>query len=385
MDPTPIIPQEPEGEIPKKPGIDLGEILLPKKEAPLSTERINAGALLEQEQSAVLTVQKATLPKPEPSATPQPPPPKKDEPVVRPIETYQGDIERLVQTKNVSVVSIAAEEAARRGKEPLPSRQEGVEYKPLLMNILMVGAGVLMLAAAIGVLVFIFRPAASVSIANDIPAPFINVDQTLVFTVPQGTFKRAVAMSALEEQRKKVLLSLGLVSRLLLARPVASADQKITPLSTEQILAILGPNVPDSLLRALDPQEYLLGIHSYDGNQPFLVMKTASYEQAFSGMLEWEHYMRQDLSPLFVRTPRVHLMQGDTASSSQPPTPTFVQTGFIDRIVENHDARVVENSVKDILLLWTFLNRNTLVITTNGATLREIISRLKNAPILPTP
>jgi hypothetical protein len=37
------------------------------------------------------------------------------------------------------------------------------------------------------------------------------------------------------------------------------------------------------------------------------------------------------------------------------------------------------------LLLWGFINRNTLVITTNEATMREVISRLKNAPIVPTP
>jgi len=49
------------------------------------------------------------------------------------------------------------------------------------------------------------------------------------------------------------------------------------------------------------------------------------------------------------------------------------------------DARVLQNQYGDVYLLWTFLDRNTLVITTNDATLREVISRLKEAPITPIP
>jgi hypothetical protein len=52
-------------------------------------------------------------------------------------------------------------------------------------------------------------------------------------------------------------------------------------------------------------------------------------------------------------------------------------------VVENHDARVLYNNTGDIVLLWTFVDQHTLAITTNPATLREIISRLSVAPIQP--
>jgi UDP-N-acetylglucosamine transferase subunit ALG13 len=57
----------------------------------------------------------------------------------------------------------------------------------------------------------------------------------------------------------------------------------------------------------------------------------------------------------------------------------------VDKIVENHDARVIQNNTGDVSLLWTFIDRNTLIITTNDATLREIISRLQTAPVTPIP
>lgn len=318
-------------------------------------------------------------PKPEAAA----PEPKKEETVVKPIETYQGDIEKLVQKKNVSVVSIAAAEAQRRESAEIP-QEAPRNIRPLIIKSLMILGGVILLLAAAAAIYYVVKPAPAVQVSVVNTTPFINVDQTLAFIVPAG-IKRGTAMNAIEVQREKVKLSLGLVARIYLGLSIDPATKKLTPLSAQQLLTILGPNASDSLLRAVGNKPYLLGVHSYEDNQPFLILQTDAYEQAFSGMLAWEPYMYQDLAPLFVRIPPQHILEGKTATSSATSTPTFIQTGFIDRIVENHDTRVIENSAKDILLLWGFINRNTLVITTNEATMREVISRLKNAPIVPTP
>ncbi len=86
----------------EKDPIDLGKILLPKKETPGATtdsaQRINAGALLAQEQNATLLTPKAEV-APE---TPPPPTPPVDDPTVQPLQTYRSDIESLVQKGGVS-------------------------------------------------------------------------------------------------------------------------------------------------------------------------------------------------------------------------------------------------------------------------------------------
>jgi len=158
---------------------------------------------------------------------------------------------------------------------------------------------------------------------------------------------------------------------------------------------MIAPRIPENLLRSIQP-EFLLGVHVYDTNQPFLIFRVDSYQEAFAGMLAWEPALRNTLSPLFAYTPSPHInatpavipptstSTSSTTPQTPPPTP-IVQAHFIDRIVENHDARVLQNDFGDIYLLWTFLDRNTLVITTNAATLREIISRLQNAPVTQTP
>jgi hypothetical protein len=98
-------------------------------------------------------------------------------------------------------------------------------------------------------------------------------------------------------------------------------------------------------------------------------------------MLAWEHTMYQDLTPLFARTPRPRINDEEAATTTPPVQ--VLQTTFSDRVVENRDSRIVQNEAGDILLLWTFLDRSTIAITTNEHTLRELITRFTDISIVP--
>lgn len=397
-------------------GIDLSKILLPKKDAaplPGNAQRVNAGVLLEAEQSATLKKSQALAPTPAAAAPPPAPPkPKRAAPSVPSIETYQGDIEGLVQSKNVSVLSIAAAEAARRGVQPQETPSKiNIDIAGLARQAGAIGGALLILAAAGGLLWWVLQPPRAVEVKAPAEAPFIKIDSEKVLTLPAGDFSHQEFIQALVEQRDQVALSLGLIERLQLA--VASTTpqgQVLTPITAQTLLTYLSPSVPDALLRAVKPTTYLFAIHSFEGNQPLLMLEADSYEGAYAGMLGWERDMRTELAPLFVRKAPVHIQQtppapvapagtstpGAAATSTATSTAEEAapavsvplvtgQTGFVDDIVENHDVRAVKNADGDILLLWTFINRRVLVITTNEATLREVISRVENSPILPTP
>lgn len=395
--------ENPKPETPGPGGIDLGKILLPKKDGPSkdSAQRVNAGALLEAEQSA-------TLPKTEAPPIPAAQTEKKEESSVKPIETYRGDIEELVQTKNVSVLNIAAAEAGRRGgQEQQLGAESGFDMAALARNTLMVLAGAVLLAAAGGALWWVLRAPDSVEIQTAEASPFIKVDETRVLTVPPGTFSHEEFMQALTVQRDSVEISLGLIARLQLA--IASTSSRGTvfaPFTATMLLQGFSPEIPGALLRAIQPDAFLLGVHSFDSNQVFLLLEAESYEGAYAAMLSWERTMQKDLSPLFTRpisptlsvedtpiasatasttaTTTSGLAATSTASSTEsaPPPP---QEGFVDKIVENHDARVIESPSGEIVLLWTFLNRKVLLITTNDATVRELVSRLNDPSVVPTP
>lgn len=399
--------------------VDLGKILLSKKETPgqtpQSAQRINAGILFEQERAA------AESPLPQnistPVAKPVAPAPKAEQPLVRPLQTYQGDIASLVDEKNISVVSIAAAEAERRGEKPLQAEQAPLnqERRPWMIKTLMVVASAVMLVAAIGVGFYIYLRLQPVNPEARMQAPFILVDDTLTVPLQPGD-TRGDIMRALSAARNQVSLSLGLVARLLIVKPSGLGDGSAAEVGAPEFLQALSPSMPAELLRTLEEQ-MLLGIHSYDENQAFMIFKVDSYETAYSGMLAWEVSMRNDLSPLFTRTPAVRprtpapapapvlplgtttgtstatstpLATTTTSTSTSPkaeplPAVQFFQGNFVDHVVENHDGRAVLNEMGDVLLLWTFLDRSTVVVTTNTSTLREVISRLSQASILSLP
>lgn len=375
--------------------IDPKSILLPKKEGSPSVDsaqRINAGALLAQEVKAgtdgtdartIGAVSKPTAPVVEP----------KEEPLVKALETYGSDINRVVQSGEVSVASMAAAESKRAhmasgetlapggvGESPTPTQSP-------IRTVLYIAGGILLLSA-VGILAtLMFRPGPVAVQQNTQAAPFMEVDQTIL--VPAASpLRRDVLMTSLNTARKQLSIPLGLVAQLYVADGTSSQ-----PISVQTLLSTLAPDIPQDLLRTLE-QPYLLAVHSFDENEAFLVLRVDSYQQAYAGMLAWEPTMRNELLPLFTRTPPAHIQAqtiGTIATSTQSqdasstPADGFLRTGFVDQVVDNHDARVMVTPDGDLLLLWTFTDRNTLVIATNEYTLNEIIRRLTTASLVPQP
>ncbi|MBC7836361.1 hypothetical protein H7X87_01095 [Acetobacteraceae bacterium] len=381
-----ILPTQPTGQTGGNTGIDLDKILLPKKEVhdPANAQRINAGALLESEQNATLrpVEQEGSI-----SRQPAVQPPK-EESFVRPIETYQGDIEKVVGQKNISVVSIAAAEAARRSKKPVeaPASPRGESsIKKWLLRTGMVLVGILFFTLAAGIFYFVYLKTRPLDpLQNASQAPFIIVDETKSIAIRPADLSKGAVMNILQAERDSLSLSLGLIERIYLAQASTGTNGEATysPIDSGQFLSILSLLLPQSLARTIMPEPYLLGIHSFDGNQPFLVLRVDSYQQAYSGMLKWESTMQYDLAPFFTRTPRARIPEENIATSTASTTPVrVVPTKFSDSVVENHDARAILNENGDVLLLWTFLDRSTIVITTNEYTLREVISRFESAPV----
>jgi len=48
----------------------------------------------------------------------------------------------------------------------------------------------------------------------------------------------------------------------------------------------------------------------------------------------------------------------------------------VDNIIENKDVRILKNSTGEVVLLYTFPNTNTLIITGNIETLKVVLDRL---------
>jgi hypothetical protein len=315
-------------------------------------------------------------------ASPPAPVPKVERPEVSALQTYKGDVEKSVEDRGVSVVSVAAAEAERRGRRGQSPEATKEARRVFGMNAAMVLGGMALIALAGAVIAFILLRPTTVATPQTPIAPFMSVDD--VALVAADSSSRGALVTNIAEAARRVRLPLGLIEWLYVA-PTGANGAVMPETSIQDLLGTLAPNLPSDLARTLQPT-YLLGVHSFDQNQAFLLLQVDSYETAYSGMLQWEGTMQRDLNPIFVRVPSPHLpTQAGATTTEATSSADFINTGFVDKVVENRDARVIVNPAGDILLLWTMLGRNIILITTNEYTLREVISRMNAAPIVPIP
>ena len=131
-------------------------------------------------------------------------------------------------------------------------------------------------------------------------------------------------------------------------------DKLNKPESIDTLLSLLGPQMPSALKRAFE-KEYMLGVYSFEANEPFIILKTKDFPSSYSGMLKWEENMVSDIGRLF-----------------SVPEGT---AGFVDEAFRNKDLRVLKNDNKKTVLLYSFIDKNTLIITANENVLMAIISK----------
>lgn len=288
------------------------------------------------------------------------------------LRTYKADIAQTIRDTNASVVSIAAAESKRRTVRDFMEATVPLQ-KTLPRSLALASLGVLFVLLGIGALAFVFlddEPEGVVEITA--PVRFIAVDAAT--TVDMGGMERAALMNALLKLRNETDLALGLVRGLY---PVRSVDKTQELVDARAFFSTLAPDIPGALARTLRP-EFMIGIHAFDNNQPFLLLTLSSYEQAFAGMLDWEVSLARDLSPLFDRTPRP---RARSEATTTPVAAFFLESSFVDRVLYNRDTRALLNAGGDIVLVYVFLDRETLLITTNEHTLQEVVTRLRTPPL----
>ncbi len=140
-----------------------------------------------------------------------------------------------------------------------------------------------------------------------------------------------------------------------------------TSLTGELFARRFSDRMPAFLVRSFQPL-YLAGLYSSGKSwQPFMLFKLTDYNTAYSGMLSWEETMPEDFAGLIPNSINV--------ASSTNTNPVF-KTGFRDTVIKNKDVRVFQDALGHKLIFYSFPDNDTLVITTDQATLEAIFARL---------
>jgi len=297
-----------------------------------------------------------------------------NKPVVR---TYKSDVEETIQAGHLSSVNIAMSQSRKM--------MQGVTTPPQTKSSLKINLNVLILSIVlvVGGLSAIFVPylliqrqntPAPIPETNTSPQNIMTVDLEEKINTKDINLKRV--NSTLKERVQQSNTSLGQIKNIFLTEGEGSDETIIT---SEKFLSLIKANIPPEISRTLRP-EYMFGLHNFNGNQEFLILKVGSYDVAFSGMLSWETDLWQNFKEIF------DLQSRETISQTNATSTTNVlgieMKRFQDATFFNRDSRVVRNNSGKIIFLYSIVNENTIIITTSIDTFKEIVARITRANII---
>lgn len=272
------------------------------------------------------------------------------------VRTFESDLARVMRDKKGSVIKIAMAEHKRRADE--------IEFKEKVpkKNIILLFFTLLSVAGGLAFLGFVFinKKTNEISISETKIVPIIFSEKQKDSDITG--FSKTKLINKMGELLADTSLRLDTIENVPLLETVGGGS---VPISTERFFSLLGTRIPPVLLRSFD-SKFMLGIHAFNGNKPFIILKTDFYENAFLGFLKWEKDIPEDLLPFLgiqITGENRYLLDAD----------------FEDTIIKNKDARMLKRQDGEPILIYVIPNKETIIITTAEDTLNEVLRRL-NAP-----
>lgn len=255
---------------------------------------------------------------------------------IKSLRTYQGDVEEALSKTKSSAATIMLAEQKKRETSPIVierPRNLAVRNKTFVVT----SISLLILGIIVVGSVYYVRSNESVKVEKQSKAIIAFSEE---HQIPGNNLSRDQLISRINSEKQ----SFKLPANSVLFLNIIQGNLEPTPVS--EVMAVLAPKMPPAMTRALE-KKYMLGIYSYDTNEPFIILTTDDFPTVYSNMLRWERDMASDLGRIF---------QINERTSEQ-------NASFVDETVKNKDLRVLRDSNQKTLLLYSFIDKNTLVIT----------------------
>ena len=272
---------------------------------------------------------------------------------VRPIRTYPDDIAQIVGKQKESAISISVKQTEKKQKEEKLEEENkpGVvrkTSKPVpksvltFMSIFFVVGGLIVL----GYFWWQSRPMDDERIIIDTLLIADEETEQSIENMSKADFENFVGAQKNISREDGVVTHLKFSDKTLGIKGTASA---------EAVLKLLDSRAPSALVRSMSGDN-MFGLIQVQGESiPFWIIEIDSFQNAFDGILDWEDFIQEDLVPIF----------SDREQTTDPI--------FIDVVSRNKDIRVLRNTAGEELLVHTFLDKNTLLITEKELAFKELL------------
>ena len=298
-----------------------------------------------------------------------------EETKLKALRTYKGDLEQVVGTDEGSLVGIASAESIKRysGQQVAPTviENRANSNSEAIKKIGIVILSTILVVLGVGSAFYFYGKSNSVIVnPTQNVSSFIFVDENYGFDITD--LSRRQILNELTAINNSTNISLGRIRNVFITESFIDEQglEQRALVNASDFLKAIDAQVPASFLRSLG-RDFMVGIHVFNGNQPFIILSTGFYENAFVGMLEWERDLKEDFTPFLGEE------KAKTVDTTQTNTTVYKTTTptFSDAVLKNKDVRVLKDDDGKIILLYSFVDQNTIVITTNESTFSEVLSR----------
>lgn len=264
------------------------------------------------------------------------------------LRTFETDITNYVKKKGLSLVGIASDQAKLKGLEFQEESQGGLFSRKtavlLVIVLTLLGGGFLFL---------FFNKTDKARLAIILEEPVLTSDEKIEIIIDSNERQKFLKNIETAMESRNGLNKL--VHILPLEQSLGGSKKNITARKFFELVKI---EPPRELLDSFDDKKFMLSKIYLSSNWPILIFKLSSYNYAFSGMLKWENTIVNDLSAIF---PDIDTNQTENL--------------FLDQTVQNRDTRVLKNTEGKVVLAYSFINREYLVITSDTEPIQEIFRR----------
>ncbi len=137
--------------------------------------------------------------------------------------------------------------------------------------------------------------------------------------------------------------------------PTLQEGEVLRPATSKEFFATLKMGLSRAFINSLD-DAFMMGVVTAKKPEPFLIIRSYNFDELFAGLLAWEGTMQKDLAPIF-------------------GTPHGEATTFADAVASNKSTRILKDRAGNEILVYSFINQNTVIITTNGEALATLVSK----------
>jgi len=273
-------------------------------------------------------------------------------PNLKSLRTYQGDMQEHIEVKNETVATIAIAEQKKKIEHNEPTYTEPKARSSQTSRsglFVVVGIICLIIGGLVSGAIYFLQTEGTETSNAPIEKTLISFTERKEITLPAINVSTLASVLLQEQNSFKPAVNNVLYTTFIHdgieAKP---AD----------LFRLVAENAGDALKRNIS--EAMFGVYSYNTNEIFIVVHPEDFGIVYSAMLNWESALGGNLSPFFPLLSQ-HLATNPSV--------------FTDETYKNKDVRVIRNDSGKTVLLYGFIDKNTLVITANEKIFEAVLSR----------